>query len=179
MTCLLYTRPEEYHKVRAFSDWESSGFMVSFVLASLMGSILTYSTFLCTACNSALTTTVVGCLKNVLTTYLGMIFMNDYIFSWSNFVGLNISIVGSLLYSYAEFVKREEKVPVSCDPWSASFLGQLYLRDSSGMLVAASETSSVVRVSSRARASIGVLRQDKWQPLRAAMEGSMRSSIDS
>jgi solute carrier family 35 protein len=105
-------RPQEVASVRDFPHWDKPDFILTFILASLMGSILNYSTFLCTTLNSALTTTVVGCLKNVLTTYLGMIFMADYIFSWSNFVGLNISIGGSLLYSYAEFSGKQRNKQV-------------------------------------------------------------------
>lgn len=102
MAGILGLKGEEIVKVRGFQYWRSPDFIFSFILASAMGSILNYSIFLCTFYNSALTTTVVGCLKNVLSTYFSMLFMDDYVFSWQNFVGLNISIIGSLLYSATE-----------------------------------------------------------------------------
>lgn len=92
-------------EVLSFKGWGDWKFGVLFVFAAIMGSVLNYSIFLCTTTNSALTTTVIGCLKNVLTTYIGMIFMSDYTFTWINFIGLNVSILGSLYYTYVTMVK--------------------------------------------------------------------------
>jgi solute carrier family 35 protein len=63
MAGVLSMRQEEMEAVRNFIHWEEPQFLLSFCLAAGMGSILNYSIFLCTLYNSALTTTVVGCLK--------------------------------------------------------------------------------------------------------------------
>ena len=91
----------ELDRVLRFKGWMKLDFILLFVLAATMGSVLNYSIFLCTSVNSALTTAVVGCLKNVLTTYVSMVLLTDYTFSWVNFIGLNVSIAGSLVYTYA------------------------------------------------------------------------------
>jgi solute carrier family 35 protein len=95
-------------QVASFNGWNNYNFILLFTLAALAGSILNYSIFLCTTLNSALTTAVIGCLKNVLTTYVGMVFIGDYVFNILNFIGLNISIAGSLYYSYLVFVKGQQ-----------------------------------------------------------------------
>jgi hypothetical protein len=93
-------------RVLEFEGWSDPYFLMFFALSSCMGSVLNYSIFLCTFHNSALTTAVVGCLKNILTTYVSMILLSDYAFSWVNFIGLHVSIGGSLLYTYAVLNKN-------------------------------------------------------------------------
>ena len=92
-----------------YPKWNDKSFVCMFFMGAILGSVLNYSIFLCTQYNSALTTAVIGCLKNVATSYLGMILFPDFVFNIPNFLGINISIAGSLYFTYYQLYLKNKK----------------------------------------------------------------------
>jgi len=118
-------------KAIEFEGWSNPMFCFKFFVSCIMGLVLNFAVVLCTQeivnliqdsafkekwvnkkqLNTSLTTTVVGCLKNISIAYYGMLYFPDYVFSMLNFVGINISILGSLLYSYVAFKTDKKSLP--------------------------------------------------------------------
>ncbi|XP_072006930.1 nucleotide sugar transporter SLC35D2 isoform X2 [Engystomops pustulosus] len=99
-TLILTIWTGEFKEAVYFKQWTNVYFAFQFLLACMMGFILLYSIVLCSYYNSALTTTVVGALKNVSIAYIGIFIGGDYMFSWINFIGLNICMAGGAAYSF-------------------------------------------------------------------------------
>lgn len=108
-TFLMSAYSGDLSEALTFQDWAQVTFVFCFLLSCIMGFVLMYSIVLCSHYNSALTTTVVGAIKNVAVAYIGIFVGGDYVFSWPNFLGLSICMSGGLLYSYLAFSTNSEK----------------------------------------------------------------------
>ncbi|KAM5194605.1 nucleotide sugar transporter SLC35D2 [Mantella aurantiaca] len=113
-TLLLTLWTGEFDKAVHYAEWTSISFAFQFFLSCSLGFLLIYAIVLCSYYNSALTTTVIGALKNVSIAYIGIFVGGDYSFSWLNFLGLNICMAGGVAYSFVTLwasPKTTESIP--------------------------------------------------------------------
>jgi len=73
---------------------------------ALAGMLLNYSQFLCTTTNSALTTTIVGVGKGIVSVLLGFFLLGGVVFNWLNVSGITLNTVGMLWYTYIKWNAR-------------------------------------------------------------------------
>lgn len=104
MLVLIMGGIEETLKFPLWPDWQ---FALLFCISCAMGAVLQYSVVLCVHHNSALTASIMGSVKNVSVTYVGMFVGGDYVFTALNFVGVNVSVMGTLVYLYLTFMYKE------------------------------------------------------------------------
>jgi len=101
---IICQKSDSFQITLNYANWSDPLFITFFTLSCIMGLVLNFSLVLCTHYNSALVSTVVGTLKNIVVAYYGVIFPTiDYKFSWINFWGVTVSVIGSLLFSWYTF----------------------------------------------------------------------------
>ena len=88
---------------------ENHVFPLLLLTCSSMGCLLNYALFLCTMNNSALTTTIVGVLKGVLSTILGFFLLGGVKFNLLNVVGICMNTLGGALYTISKYRKRNTR----------------------------------------------------------------------
>jgi len=89
--------------IMAFDDITSANFWSSFIFVVTFACIFSYSIFLSTTVNSALSTALVGVIKSALTTIIGMYTFGGVVpttsFIWGQFINLS----GGALYTYEKY----------------------------------------------------------------------------
>lgn len=99
----------EIAELKNFEHLGEAKFWFSFVIACLLGPILTYSSMLCTTYNSPLATSVTGNIKDIATTIFGAILFPGFSPTVTNVLGLTLSFGGAGAYSVINLKKAMKK----------------------------------------------------------------------
>ena len=96
----------EASRVLSFPYLGSPGFQLSFAISALMSFFMNYSIFWCTQVNSALTTSVTGQVKNVLSSFVS-VFAFGVTATPALITGLSVGLSGSFLYAFAMYQQEQ------------------------------------------------------------------------
>jgi len=93
--------------------YSNVGFQICFLMSSVQAFLLNYFIFLCSTINSPLTTSITGQLKAILSTILGLFMFSDVSMNLLLGVGLFISSVASIWYSYIKYLQQVRQLKQS------------------------------------------------------------------
>ncbi|KAG0713693.1 UDP-galactose/UDP-glucose transporter 7 [Chionoecetes opilio] len=102
---LLVGEPEDIVKSSCIKD---VGFHVVFWILVSIGSVLNYSLFLCTALNSALTTSLVAVAKSVIQTLVGLFVFGGIKLNSLTAVGIVMNTLGGFMYTYSKYQEKQK-----------------------------------------------------------------------
>ncbi|XP_064078185.1 uncharacterized protein LOC135195711 isoform X1 [Macrobrachium nipponense] len=85
------------------------GFQLTFWTLICLGAVLNYSLFLCTALNSALTTSLVSVAKSVIQTLVGFFVFGGVKYHPLNITGIVMNTTGGVLYTYTKYKEGKKK----------------------------------------------------------------------
>ena len=97
----------ELQRAAAFPSYSELGFVLLTLTVVSMGCLLNYSMFLCTNLNSALTTTIVGGMKGVAQTVIGVFTFGGMDVNEFSVVGMTVNASGGLLYAFFKFKQQK------------------------------------------------------------------------
>lgn len=103
---VLMGEPEAIVQSRYVTD---HGFHLTFWTLVCLGSVLNYSLFLCTALNSALTTSLVSVAKSVIQTLVGFFVFGGVKYHPLNIAGIVMNTTGGFIYTYTKFKEGKKK----------------------------------------------------------------------
>lgn len=94
----------ELHSIfTEYSHWDEPGFLFALFVVTGFACVFSYSIFLCTTVNSALTTACVGVIKSALTTIIGMYTFGGVAATPLLIIGQLINLSGGALYTYEKY----------------------------------------------------------------------------
>ena len=94
--------------IAKYPNWDQPGFLFSFFGLVIAGCIFTYSMFLCTTTNSALTTALVSTAKSAITTIIGMFTFGGVTPTLFFIIGQTMNFIGGCTYSYIKWKSRNQ-----------------------------------------------------------------------
>jgi solute carrier family 35 protein len=99
----------EGRELLAFPSWRDPAFLGMLVLDLALGASLSLLLFMCTLTNSALTTTIVGNAKAVVTTVLGSVLFGRVGLRPLGWLGVVVNTGGGVLYTLAKYRERHAR----------------------------------------------------------------------